>query len=602
MSKKNNERKINFKYNLSEYWNFLNKYKFLFFFLLFIVLIVEILFVADKFLFKIIIDNGTEFLDGIVSLESFVKILITLSGIFILVLIIRTLGKWLSISLLNVLEGKLILDVKKKYFNHIINLSYNFHTTHKTGSLISRLNRGRGAIANMTDILIFRFAPLIFQLIIVGSSLMYFNLNAGIVVGCITLAFISYSFFIQNIQQKSKLDFNYHEDAEKGFISDVFTNIDSIKYFGKEIWIKNKFSNVANKTTQSMLKYWSYYKWFEAGHVLILGVGTFLLIYFPLMSFLNKEISLGTLVFIFTIYGNLVQPMFGFVSGMRGFYRASADFQELFEYGKIKNEIRDKPHAKKLQIKNGEIEFNNVSFNYGKKRAFLLDNFNLKINKNEKVAFIGHTGCGKTTLVKLLYRLYDIPIGEILIDGKNIKDFNQKSLREGLSIVPQECVLFNDTLLNNIKFSNPKASREEVWKAIKFAQLDKFINNLPDKEKTLVGERGVKLSGGEKQRVSIARAILADKKILVLDEATSSLDSETEHEIQCALSKLLKGRSSIIIAHRLSTIMSADRIVVIKKGKIVQEGKHEDLIKQKGEYKKLWDFQKGGYLKDLSEK
>ena len=200
--------------------------------------------------------------------------------------------------------------------------------------------------------------------------------------------------------------------------------------------------------------------------------------------------------------------------------------------------------------------------------------------------------------MKLLYRLYNPDGGEILIDGKNIKSFKQESLRSELSIVPQEGILFDDTIYNNIAFSNPTAKKEEVFNAIKFAQLDKFVMSLPNKENTIVGERGVKLSGGEKQRVSIARAILANKKILVLDEATSSLDSQTEHSIQNDLKKLMKNRTSIIIAHRLSTIMSADRIVVMDKGRIVQLGKHNDLIQQGGIYKKLWSLQKGGYIEE----
>ena len=197
----------------------------------------------------------------------------------------------------------------------------------------------------------------------------------------------------------------------------------------------------------------------------------------------------------------------------------------------------------------------------------------------------------------MLYRLYDVNEGSILIDGKDIKDFRQESLRAEMSIVPQECMLFDDSIYNNIKFSKPHASHEEVLKAIKFAQLDRFVASLPLKENTIVGERGVKLSGGEKQRVSIARALLANKKILVLDEATSSLDSETEMQIQMALTKLMEGRTTIIIAHRLSTIMKADKIVVMHKGEIMQVGTHRDLIRKKGEYKKLWNLQRGGYIK-----
>jgi ATP-binding cassette subfamily B protein len=331
------------------------------------------------------------------------------------------------------------------------------------------------------------------------------------------------------------------------------------------------------------------------GQGVILGSAMALLIYVTLTRFLAGEMTLGTITFIYTAYGGLVFHMFNFVGGLRNFYRAMADFQELFEYSKYTNEIKDKPDAKPLIIRKGTVEFKDINFSFGRRKIF--NNFNLKIKENEKVALVGHSGCGKTTLLKLLKRFYDVDSGEILIDGKNIKDFKQSSVRNQTGIVPQECILFDDTLYNNIKFSNPLAPREKVEEAIRFAQLDKIIKHFPEREKTIVGERGVRLSGGEKQRVSIARSILANKKILILDEATSALDSETESEIQKDLQELLKGRTSIIIAHRLSTIMNADRIIVMKHGNIVQEGTHGQLINQQGEYKKLWNLQKGGYIK-----
>ena len=596
MANKNNKEKINFKYNLSVYWSFLKKYKKLFFSLLFVTLLIEALLVADKFLFKVIIDDGTGFLAGNIPQNIFIKTLIIIAIIFLSIILIRTIMKWLNWHLLITLDSKMGFDLKKKYFGHIVGLSHNFHTTHKTGSLISRMNRGVGAAEDMTDILAFNFAPLFFSLIIVSFSLAYFSIVQAVVIAVTVVSFVSYSFIIQQMQQKSRLDYNRSSDYEKGYLSDVFTNIDSIKYFGKESSINKRFSQIIDKTKLNQIKHGNYFRWFEAGQIFVLGIGTFFLLYFPLMSFLDKEITLGTLVFIYTIYGNVVGPMFGFVWGMRGFYRSMADFQDLFEYGKIKNDIKDKPNSKELKINKGEVEFKNISFHYGRKKSFNLNDFSLKINKNEKVALIGHSGCGKTSLIKLLYRLYDVDSGEILIDGKNIKGFKQESLRGELSIVPQECILFDDTIYNNIKFSNPSATRKQVLDAIKFAQLDKLIKNFPKKENTIVGERGVKLSGGEKQRVSIARAILANKKILVLDEATSALDSETEQEIQKALHKLLQGRTSIIIAHRLSTIMNADKIIVMKNGKIIQQGKHSKLINQPGEYKKLWNLQKGGYI------
>ena len=280
--------------------------------------------------------------------------------------------------------------------------------------------------------------------------------------------------------------------------------------------------------------------------------------------------------------------------GSRNLYRATADFEDLFQYGKINNEIKDKPGAGPLKVGQGTIEFKNVTFTYRKKP--LLSGFSLKIKGHQKVALVGPSGAGKTTLIRLLYRFYDLEQGSITIDETDISQVKQTSLRDSLSMVPQECILFDDTLYNNIAFSKPDASRADVFKAIQFAQLGEFIDNLPQKENTIVGERGVKLSGGEKQRVSIARALLANKRILVLDEATSSLDSQTEHAIQEGLKGLMKGRTSILIAHRLSTIMSADLIVVLDRGKVVQQGTHQSLILEQGLYQKLWNLQKGGYM------
>jgi len=388
---------------------------------------------------------------------------------------------------------------------------------------------------------------------------------------------------------------NDQEDLEKGIISDIFTNIDSVKYFGKERQIENKYSRIGRKTSDIFRWHWNHFRILSAGHSAILMIGTLLLILFPVMKLLKGQMTVGEMVFIYAVFGNLIHPLFSFDHGLRQFYKAMADFESLFKYHKIENDIKDAPDSKNLEIKHGEIEFKDVSFKY--KKRYVLKKFSLKIPKNKKVAFVGSSGAGKSTIVRLLYRLFDLTDGELLIDGINIKDVKQESLRGSLSIVPQECVLFDDTLYNNISFSNKKASRKEVLKAMKFAQLDKTVRELPEKENTLVGERGVKLSGGEKQRVSIARAILADKKILVLDEATSALDSETEHEIQRDLEKLMQGRTSIIIAHRLSTIMRADVIVVLDKGKIAQMGNHKQLIRKEGIYKKLWNLQKGGYIK-----
>ncbi len=594
--KKEREKKeIDFKHNFKVYWSVLRKYRWYIVVLLVIIMLIETSHAVDRFLFKIIIDRGTEFSSGKLGHDAFVHILLLLLAIFLSILFLKLLLRWIHLHLINRLEANSIYDLKKKFFNHVLHLSYNFHTTHRTGSLISRLVRGGKAMEAITDVFIFNTFPLLFQLIVVSVSLIYFDWVPAVVVIATVIVFISYSIFIQQKQRGPSVMENDAEDAEKAQVGDFLTNIDSIKYFGKEEDIKRRYSFSSSKTMKAMLKHWDYFRWLDSGHSLILGTGLFFLIYFPLKQFLAGTMTLGTLVFIYTIYGNIFFPLFNFVHGLKNFYRAMADFEALFQYGKIHNEIKDKPAAKQLKIKDGTIVFKNIDFGYHQKKLF--HNFSLTVPKDKKVALVGHSGCGKTTLIRLLYRLYDVQSGEIIIDGNKIREVRQESLRSELSMVPQECILFDDTIYNNIAFSKPGVSRRDVFQAMTFAQLDQVVNNFPNKENTIVGERGVKLSGGEKQRVSIARAILADKKVLILDEATSSLDSETEHEIQKDLQKLMQGRTSIIIAHRLSTIMKADWIVVMKSGQIVQMGKHRDLIRQPGEYQKLWNLQKGGFIK-----
>lgn len=597
MAKINIKKKVDFRYNFGIYWGFLKRYKFLVLVTLFTILLASFKQVLDKYLFKIIVDQGTNFSSGALAVSEFMHILLIISIVFAGASLINAFVGWLEIHSINRLESGIIIDLKRKFFNHVLSLDHSFHVTHKTGSMISRIIRGGGSVERMTDVLFFNFANVAFQFILATISLIYLDWSSAVSIFGVMVVFVSYSVFLQRKQQGSRLEYVGREDSEKANISDIFTNIDSIKFFGKEALIKKRYEKLSSETKRAQISAWDFFKWMNGGQSFILAAGTFLVLFFPVMNLLHGSITLGTLTFVYTIYLSLIGSMFNLVQGVRGFYRAMADFQDLFEYGKIDKEIKDKPNAEKLTVKQGEVVFRDINFHYNKKRSFGLENFSLRIKPNEKVALVGHSGCGKTTLIKLLYRLYDVKSGEILVDGKNIKDVKQESLREELSIVPQECILFDDTIFNNIKFSNPKASRQEVMDAIKFAQLDKLIETFPRKERTIVGERGVKLSGGEKQRVSIARAILANKRVLVLDEATSALDSETEHEIQRNLYELLEGRTSIIIAHRLSTIMNSDRIIVMKHGKIIQEGNHRQLINRPGEYQKLWNLQKGGYIK-----
>ena len=584
---------LDVKYILKTYWSFLRKEKPLLTGLIISALFITLIGLYTRILYKTVIEKGEIFARGEMSASTFVESFIIIAIIWIIALILVAITDWIKIHILNKLETNMMYDLKTYFYNHILNLSHKFHTTHKTGSMIARIGRGSSAMERMTDFMAFQILTLIFEVIISGIALVYIDKTIGLVALISGIMFAFYHNTLQKIQRKRTLVTNSAEDIEKAMIGDTFTNIDSIKHYGKENIIQNKYSFLSNKTKNAQLSQWQIERPMNLGR-LIMNIGSLLILFIAIKSFINGNITLGALVFAWGTYWGLMESVRNFMQGLRGYHRSIADFHDLFQYGKIENEVKDIPNAQNIQIKHGVIEFNNVSFKYNQNELF--KNFNLKVDQNQKVALVGHSGSGKSTLVKLIYRLYDLDKGEIIIDGKNIKDIKQKSLRSELSIVPQECVLFDDTIYKNISFSNPKATRREVLQAIKFAQLDKTISKFPYKEDTIVGERGVKLSGGEKQRVSIARAILANKKILLLDEATSSLDSKTESEIQKDLQKLMQGRTSVIIAHRLSTIMSADLIIVLDKGKIAQQGTHNQLISKPGIYRELWGLQKGGYL------
>jgi ATP-binding cassette subfamily B protein len=589
------QQNIDFKRNIKVYFSFLKKSRTSLVLMLLLILIVELSFIADKLILKNVIDKATLFSSGSFPRDSLQTFLLIAGAVYILVVITRSVSKWFQLHILNRIEATSIRDMKNRFFGHIVGLSHNFHTSSKTGSLISRITRGGAAFERLTDVMTFDIIPLIIQVIAVVVSLLVIDAISAVVVLLIVVAFVAYSFYINNKLRVANALANDAEDDEKAVIGDVFTNIESIKYFGKEKTINKKYSDFSEKTRVATLKHWDFFRQLASVQIFIIGIGIVALLFIPFKRFLDGQITVAEIIFIYTVYGNIVSPLYHFVSGIRGYYKSMVDFESLFKYEDIENEIKDKSGAKELKVKKGSIEFRKVSFSY--KNRKVIDSLDLKIPSGKKVAVVGSSGAGKTTLVKLIYRLYDIDAGEILIDGENIVNFRQESLRGELSTVPQECVLFDDTIFNNVSFSRPEASKEEVMNAIKLSQLDRIIEKLPKNEETIVGERGVKLSGGERQRVSIARAILANKKILVLDEATSSLDSETESEIQKALAVLMKGRTSIIIAHRLSTIMSADIIVVLDKGKIVQIGNHNKLISEEGIYKKLWNLQKGGYIK-----
>ncbi|MBU0457038.1 MAG: ABC transporter ATP-binding protein/permease [Nanoarchaeota archaeon] len=600
--KKRQKTEIDIKYNLKVLWGFLREYKKYMFGLILIIFLLEVSSFFDNFVFKFLVDKANLFSQNLITIEGFKDFLLLIILIFFAVRLLSALFWYWRIELLNKLDSSIMSDLERSSFWHIINLSYRFHINKKTGSMISQFTRGVNKTESLIDTFAFRFLPVIFGLLISVSVIFYFDIITAIILIVMTILFIIVGVIITNFQKIPQNIANNNEDSLKQNISDVFQNIETVKHFAKEKRTANYFSYLSKKLKDSRRYFWGYFSWHAAIQTAILGIGVSAIFYFNFKGFIDGKLTLGSVTLIYAAVWKLIPKLFDLIHGYREFIRNSVDIDALYRSFKEKNEIRDIKNAKNLEVKKGQIEFNHVFFSYPKKTRdknpeVVLQDFNLNIKSNTKVALVGPSGSGKTTVIKILYRLFDLDKGSITIDGHNISKITQKSLRENMSIVPQEPLLFDNTIYFNISYANPKASKEEVWDAIKFAQLDKFISRLPLKEKTIVGERGVKLSGGEKQRVSIARAILADKPILILDEATSALDSETEKEIQRDLDRLMIGRTTIIIAHRLSTIMKADTIVVLKKGKIIEIGSHAELKNKRGGfYKRLWGLQQGGKL------
>jgi ATP-binding cassette subfamily B protein len=330
----------------------------------------------------------------------------------------------------------------------------------------------------------------------------------------------------------------------------------------------------------------------QHGLMIILEVG---ILYTALRFWQDGKLTIGDFAMIQTYMLQMFNRLWEVGRNIRRVYEGLADADEMTRILTQPHEIQDREHAKELAVSTGHIEFKNISFGYTEQKP-VLGNFSLTISPGQKIAFVGPSGGGKTTIVKILLRFFDLQSGKIEIDGQDISEVTQNSLRKNIALVPQEPILFHRSLMENIRYARPEASDQDVIEAARLAHCHEFISGFSEGYETFVGERGVKLSGGERQRVAIARAILKNAPILILDEATSSLDSESEHYIQDALKNLMKDRTAIVIAHRLSTIMQMDRIIVLEGGKIIEDGKHAELLKaREGIYQKLWHIQAGGF-------
>lgn len=484
-----------------------------------------------------------------------------------------------------------LADSRIKVFSHLQNLDFAFHTTKKSGELISKIKRGDNAFSNIDQDINGEFADDFVRLIIAVSAFALISPKLVYIffIGLALIVISSLHFIKKNMARRA--EFNKEEDNISHLIADNLVNYETVKYFASE---KRELANLRKAFEQWGRVLWNFMFSFRRMNVSVRLISSFAII--AMLGVLSKDIvdkniSVGDFVLVFTfasqVFPNIEKVMFRFRSITRN-YTDLKDYFAILDYPLV---VLDPKKPLDFRCEKGAVELKNVSFTYPMGQE-ALKNVSLSIPFGSSTALVGRSGSGKTTITKLVLRIYDPVGGVISIDGFDIKDIKKEDLRRNIGIVPQETILFNNTIGYNIGYPLDNADREEIEEAAKMANLHDFISNLEKGYDTMVGERGVKLSGGQKQRLAIARAFLLNPKIIIFDEATSHLDSESERLIQESLDRLSKGKTLIIIAHRLSTIMRANKIIVLDKGEVIEEGLHDELIsKSGGIYKKLWELQ-----------
>ena len=523
-----------------------------------------------------------------------------LVSIIISVLILHT-GYWLlfrvGMVVLSIFEANVMARLKQMAFEHVIHHSYGFFSNTFTGSLVQRINRFSRAFERLYDTFVFNFIPLLVQ--IIGTVIIvYFQekIIALIILIWVVLTMLC-NYFFSRWKVKYDIASATADSATTALLADSMTNQYAVSSFVGADYEALSFKDVSNKQARATILTWQLSNIMDAVQGAFWVLIEFFVFYYAIRYWQMNLVSVGTFVLIQAYILGLGQRLWDFGRIIRNVYEGYADSSEMVSTLNLPHEIKDLKNAKPLVIKKRSINFNHVSFAFANKRPVLKD-ISLRISSGEKIALVGPSGAGKSTIVRLIMRLYNLKQGTIMIDGEDIQKVTLESLRSAISIVPQDPVLFHRSLLDNIRYGRRDATNEEVIEASRLAHCDDFIEQLPLKYETLVGERGIKLSGGERQRIAIARAILKNAPILILDEATSSLDSHSELLIQDALNVLMKGKTVIVIAHRLSTIRKMDRIIVLDKGQITEEGTHEDLLaKDESLYKHLWELQAGGFLR-----
>jgi len=481
--------------------------------------------------------------------------------------------------------------ISLRVLKHLYSLSLSYHLDRKTGGVIRDLERGTNSLSSILNYLVFNIFPTAAEFTLVAIILLGKYEPHFAVITFVTVAvYIAFTLSVTNWRMHYRHEMNAHESKANSYAVDGMLNYETVKYFTNEEYELKQYDETLDKWEGAAVKSQTSMSVLNFGQGAVIAVGVTLMMIFAAQGVVDGNMTIGDLVLVNTMMLQLFIPLNFLGIIYRALKYSLADMDMMLKLLDTEIEVKDEEDVKELEVTEAVVRFDSVNFDYNKDRK-ILEDVSFVIPHANKVAVVGPSGAGKSTLARLLFRFYDVDSGSITIDGKDIRSVTQRSLRKNIGIVPQDTVLFNDTIEHNIRYANLDASGEEIKQAAQHANIHDFIVSLPDGYQTVVGERGLKLSGGEKQRIAIARVILKNPRILVFDEATSSLDSHSEQLILEALKQVAEKHTTLVIAHRLSTIIDADNIIVLDKGKVVEEGTHQHLLEKDGLYAHLWQLQ-----------
>ena len=482
-------------------------------------------------------------------------------------------------------------SISVKVLEHLHRLSLRYHLERKTGGLSRDIDRGTRSVSSLLNYMVFSLLPTLVEITLIAVILLSrYSVWFAIITFVSVTIYIVFTMVVTEWRMKYRVSMNALDSKANTQAIDSLLNYETVKYFGNEGYELRRYDDCLRRWETSAMNSQTSMSALNFGQATIIAIGVTLIMILAARGVVDGSMTLGDLVLVNAFLLQLFIPLnfLGIIYSQ--FKHAVTDMQLMFDVLESKPEIIDRPDARELDAGSAEVRFENISFDYEADRPILHD-ISFRIAPGQKVAVVGPSGAGKSTLARLLFRFYDVSSGRILVNGQDIREVTQDSLRRVIGIVPQDTVLFNDSLYYNIAYARPGASREEIEQAARLANIHDFIMSLPQDYETVVGERGLKLSGGEKQRVAIARVILKNPRILVFDEATSSLDSHSEQLILDALRKVAAHHTTLAIAHRLSTIVDADTILVMDAGRIVEQGTHQELLSSEGIYARLWALQ-----------